>query len=384
MNSVDAVVIVIISVIILFVIIYFFVLNRKAQYALQFYNNGTQLPNDFQLLIRNLPVSMLSITSTHQALNLLFCSDPYCFSPLYAWIESVTTGLANIWVKIPYSIKANSSFTIYVYHSNSIQFPYTGINEIYNYSLDNGYLVFDAYMNFMGSSQVISAPYKVYANVSTEYVPQTFSVTTQNNIHVITVSGVGYYLTLNNQKGAYSLVYLLTTKSARIPEVFEGIASYVGSGDFQGLVFFANTTSGITHICEPSKLCGNFKTFSESYNVMYEAYVSNTFISPGTGSPQSVIGESFLTNNGVNYYEAVVENNEIYFYGTAVTTWNDIYNAKLLNHLSIPVKIYGSGFGFADSSGGLSHLGGWLLVRARAYPPNGIMPQFVGITTLSI
>jgi len=52
---------------------------------------------------------------------------------------------------------------------------------------------------------------------------------------------------------------------------------------------------------------------------------------------------------------------------TAVTAFADIYNAKLLNSLHIPVKIYGSDFGFVESSGGLSHISAWFLIKAKAY-----------------
>ncbi len=380
MTGADAVVLVVISFMIIVVAIYLYLQTRKAKYAIQFYTS-VPLQSDFQLLVSDFPISAFGVTTSTELLNLRFCADLYCFTPVYAWIENVNNGYATIWFRIPHSVSADSSFSIYVYPETTIQYPYTGINAAFNWRYDNGPQVFDTYANFMGTAPVVSSPYQVYSNVTTKFVPpQNFNLDILNiNLDI---PFPGMYLTLDNQKSAYALVSLPTTKSSRIPEVFEGIAVYAGMGDFQGLVFFANPNSSINHICEPNKICGNFQTFSRSYNAMFDPYKSNTFISNGSGTAYSVTTETGLTNQGVNYYEVVVEEDRISFYGTAITTMSDMYNAKLLNVLYTPVTIYGSSFGFADSSGGISHIGAWLMVRARAYPPGGMMPQFVEVKKL--
>ena len=90
-------------------------------------------------------------------MNLEFCLDVNCNTPLYAWIESYNTNLSTvyIWVNLPVSIPANSSITIYMFVRNSIQYPYTGIapqlTPTYG-QYDNGENVFLFYDNFAGTS----------------------------------------------------------------------------------------------------------------------------------------------------------------------------------------------------------------------------------------
>jgi len=109
----------------------------------------------FQQLL-NLNLSPI-LSSSSQLLNLEFCLDVNCNTPLYAWIESYNTNLSTvyIWVNLPVSIPANSSITIYMFVRNSIQYPYTGIapNLTSTYAqYDNGENVFLFYDNFAGTS----------------------------------------------------------------------------------------------------------------------------------------------------------------------------------------------------------------------------------------
>ncbi|CAC93986.1 DUF2341 domain-containing protein [Sulfolobus islandicus rod-shaped virus 1] len=107
-------------------------------------------PSPFQqLLILNLSNI---ISSPSQLLNLQFCLDSQCKTPLYSWIESYNSNLSNvyIWINLPISIPANSSITIYMFVRNSIQYPYTGMRPDLTSTYaqyDNGKNVFLIYFN---------------------------------------------------------------------------------------------------------------------------------------------------------------------------------------------------------------------------------------------
>ena len=116
-------------------------------------NQSGPTPSPFQQLLQLNLSSILS--SPSQLLNLQFCLDVNCNTPLYAWIEQNNLSNAYIWIKIPTSIPANSSITIYMFVRNSIQYPYTGIAPYLTSTYgqyDNGEYVFNIYQNFAGTS----------------------------------------------------------------------------------------------------------------------------------------------------------------------------------------------------------------------------------------
>jgi len=113
-------------------------------------NQSDPTPSPFQQLLQLNLSSILSNPS--QLLNLQFCLDVNCNTPLYAWIESYNSNLSTvyIWINLPVSIPANSSITIYMFVRNSIQYPYTGLRPDLTSTYgqyDNGKNVFLIYFN---------------------------------------------------------------------------------------------------------------------------------------------------------------------------------------------------------------------------------------------
>ncbi|QJF12298.1 putative viral structural protein [Saccharolobus solfataricus rod-shaped virus 1] len=302
------------------------------------------------------------ISSPSQLLNLKFCQDVNCNTQLYAWIEYYTSDLSTvyIWVLLPGGIPANSSITIYMFVTNTNQYPYTGVNSYYNTQYDNGMYVFDAYMNFMGTSPIPSN-YNAYTNISG--FPQ-----------FVAESGTtpGYLYTFNNASGSYDTVYISAPNSARTPEIFEGMAYYNGSADQQGIMFFGELSSGWCGVSNP----GNAYYLCDSWTTDWDPYDGAAYIWQGSTQENSY-GESLFTSDGYNFYQVIATSSEIIFNGATTNNPTTPYaqlNIQNVFTYSGSITVYGDVVGTIDGSGGATHYGYWYYVRARAYPPNGVMP----------
>jgi len=322
-------------------------------------NQPNPTPSPFQqLLILNLSTLL---SSASQLLNLQFCLDPQCNTPLYAWISQYNSNLSTvyIWTLLPTSIPANGSLTIYMFLRNSNQYPYTGINAYYNTAYDNGANIFDAYINAMGTSYLPSN-LQIYSTVysSIQFTPQ--SGTTP-----------GYILMLNQQKQSYTTIYLPTTNANNVNEIFEGIGYYNGSADGQGIGFLGNGTSNI--------FTGNYYLeFPEnSYAIGIDPYYSASLILYN-GTQEAKSSNSMFTSSGYNFYQAIVTSSEIEFYGSSISTpIIDLpqLSLQLATSWSSSITSNGSSFGFGDGAGGSTHLGQFYWARARKLPPNNVMPS---------
>ena len=175
-------------------------------------NQPYPTPSPFQqLLILNLS-SFLS--SSSQLLNLQFCLDPQCNTPLYAWIEQNNLTNAYIWVKIPTSIPANGSLTIYMFIQNSIQYPYTGIAPYLTSTYaqyDNGGNVFNFYDNFKGTTlnPVWTVPSGFSYQVNNGFIaePSSGSASSAYNLNVQETSSIIAEWALNMSSTTYSRNY---------------------------------------------------------------------------------------------------------------------------------------------------------------------------------
>ena len=322
-------------------------------------NQANPTPSPFQQLL-NLNLSSI-LSSSSQLLNLEFCLDAQCNSPLYAWISQYNSNLSTvyIWVNLPTSIPANSSITIYMFVRNANQYPYTGINAYYNTAYDNGANVFDAYINAMGTSYLPSS-LQIYSNVysSIQFTPQ--SGTTP-----------GYILMLDNQEGYYTTIYLPTTNANNVNEIFESVEYYNGSADGQGIGFLGNSANSFiieTHGVEFP---------SNSYVVDMDPYYSVTNIVYDGNSVASG-SDSMFTSSGYNFYQAIVTSSEIELYGGTIS--NPIIDLpqlslQLATSWSSSITPNGSFFGSGDYGGGISHIGQFYWARARKLPPNNVMPS---------
>jgi len=316
-------------------------------------------PSPFQQLLQLNLSSILS--SPSQLLNLQFCLDLQCQTPLYAWISQYNSNLSTvyIWVLLPISIPANSSITIYMFVRNSIQYPYTGINAYYNTAYDNGSYVFDAYINAMGT-QYIPSNLQIYSNVysSIQFTPQNGTTP-------------GYILMLNGQNNSYTVIYLPETNANNVNEIFEGVEYYNGNADQQAIEFLGNAS-----FCNNTSY-GNAEFLSNGYAVSWDPITGSAYIWSGCTQEDSS-SENVFTSSGYNFYQAIVTDSEIEYYGQTISS--PIVDLPQLNLQQVAtwsssITPNGSTFVIMDDSGGASHVGYFYWARARKLPPNNIMPS---------
>jgi len=280
-------------------------------------------PSPFQQLL-NLDLSSI-LSSSSQLLNLEFCLDVNCNTPLYAWIESYNSNLSTvyIWINLPTSIPANSSITIYMFVRNSIQYPYTGMRPDLTTTYaqyDNGENVFTFYDNFAGTS--------LNANKWNVLESNYYSV---NN-------GLMINLSPND-------VIIVSVQSFNMPYVLDVYAIDVSSSNSLGIVFGYNGNN-------------EYVLFDYYYNLTYT-------------TPTNVVGNVLQFNNwekgGNEIVTIEVTPNELEFW----------YNYQEVNTYNS--SILGDGnIGFAGGDYGSSYAnvnGTFYWARVRALPPNNVMPS---------
>ena len=297
-------------------------------YTITITNNQTNpTPSPFQQLL-NLNLSSI-LSSSSQLLNLEFCLDANCNTPLYAWIESYNTNLSTvyIWVNLPTSIPANSSITIYMFVRNSIQYPYTGIapqlTSVYA-QYDNGGNVFLFYDNFAGTS--------LNTNKWSYFTGSGASISVNNGITVngdssyagiITLSGFNPTTTIAdiyviNASGKWPVISMTNGNSDSSNGYF---ALWSGTA---GSYYYGNYITGISG--------------SGGFTWNYPAILSQSWQS----SSQEIYGSNYT------------------------------YTTESFSTYSLPSSVY-YGFGslYISSSGTMTVQ--WF--RVRALPPNNVMPS---------
>jgi len=276
------------------------------------------------------------LSSSSQLLNLEFCLDVNCNTPLYAWIQGNSLSNAYIWIKLPVSIPANSSITIYMFVRNSIQYPYTGIapNLTSTYGqYDNGQNVFLNY--FSGGSlsgwtvsgsagQTTSAPsgnsifgtYAFYANSAIgDYLYTIASGQSKNMI-------IEYYVYTQ----ALNDLFFLVNSS--------GTGQMMRTGNGTGWYGIASTSSWTSWSVPPDN--GSWSNEWVTVGVVVQNGVATGYLLPGVNIYGSEIG-----SNPSNQY--TVTNNGNY------------------------LGLVGDGFGS-------SYISYWNGIIIRALPPNNVMP----------
>lgn len=332
----------------------------KTGYTITITNNQSDpTPSTFQQLL-NLNLSSI-LSSPSQLLNLQFCLDAQCNTPLYAWISQYNSDLSTvyIWVKLTTSVPANGSLTIYMFVQNSNQYPYTGINAYYDTSYDNGADVFDAYINAMGTS----------------YLPSNLQINSDqySSIQFTPKSGStpGYILMIDKQTGSYTVIYLDSTNANSVNEIFESVEYYDGSDAQQGIEFL-----GKSSFCS-STLIGNAEFLSGGYAGTWDPAKGDAYIWSGCDYEVEQ-SESVFTSSGYNFYQAIATSSEIEFYGQQVSS--PIVDLPQLNlsqvaSWSSSISPGGSAFGALDGTDGSGHIGYFYWARARKLPPNNVMPS---------
>ena len=298
-------------------------------------NQADPTPSPFQQLL-NLNLSSL-LSSPSQLLNLQFCLDVNCNTPLYAWIQGNSLSNTYIWVNLPVSIPANSSITIYMFVRNSIQYPYTGIapNLTSTYGqYDNGQNVFLNY--FSGASlsgwtvsgsagQTNSAPsgnsifgtYAFYANSANgDYL---YTIASGQSINMI----IEYYVYTQELNDLFFLVNS------------SGTGQYMRTGNGSGWYGIASTSSWTSWSAAPDT--GSWSNEWVTVGVVVQNGVATGYLSPGVNIYGTEIG-----SNPSNQY--TVANN-------------------------------GNYLGLIGDGAGSSYISYWNGIIIRALPPNGVMPS---------
>ncbi len=332
-------------------------------------------PSNFQLMLSlNLQGVVPSMT-VQNLLSLKFCLDVQCNTPLYAWFENfnASTYDATVWVLLPGGIPAGSTVTIYMAYTGSVNYPYTGINAYYDTSYDNGSNVFDAYLNAMGTSPIYSSTPNFSSTVysSIQFTPQSNGVP-------------GYILMLDNQTESYTVVYFGTSNSGRLPEIFEAVEYFSGQGEAQLLIGLLDLdceygcSAGVPYT--PMPTCDVAGDWSPATG---EAYIcgGNVQSSDCTLASHPLPSSGGPTVNGFNYYQlAVTSSGATYYVSTPSAPYLVDYSSLTpLVSVSYSFSAYGSGVAVLDSGYTSSHVGYLYWFRARAMPPNNVMPSVTSI-----
>ncbi|ARQ96390.1 hypothetical protein CCL41_gp42 [Sulfolobus islandicus rod-shaped virus 9] len=312
-------------------------------------------PSPFQQLLQLNLSSILS--SSSQLLNLEFCLDSQCNTPLYAWIESYTSDLSSvyIWINLPTSIPANSSITIYMFIRNSIQYPYTGMRPDLSASYaqyDNGKNIFLIYFNG-------NEPLSNFNNQGNSLTQISTTGPLGNTINAIYISGYNSHFGF-----VYTAKYI--SNQAVIAE-----SSVIDLGNQTGGL---NADNGFSSIVDSTSI-GNLNAISVDMGYS-GSYFSNDYFISGTQTsdlnPAGTAVSQWL-------YAWVV------YSGTSSTSWYGCIAPQLYsstngycgtvgnNPFSSSSQLYLGIIGSVNSS--YQWQTAWNFMRLRAYPPNNVMPS---------
>ncbi len=347
-------------------------------YAITIENSqSTATPSPFQQLL-TLDLSDV-ISSADQLLNLSFyLGSSVCRKQFYAWIENYNSNFStvNIWVNLPIQIPADSSITIYMSVQDQSMYPYTGINAYYNTSADNGALVFDGYLNAMGTSIVSTSTPQISSNVysSIQFTPESGSTP-------------GYITTIDDQTSSRTAIYMSAPNSARLPEIFEGMSYYDGSADAQMIMALINTSSSTFTVGVCGGIGGSNFGWSESIIGAWDPYDNGVSIAGAGDSTLTCSTSGAPFNSGgtaYNFYQLVITSSGVSFNGETSSQPYIVNYSSISSIISYctSFSVYGNAMGFEDSTGGAYHVGRWYWVRARGMPPNNTMPSVTSFTQI--
>jgi hypothetical protein len=256
----------------------------------------------------------------------------YNGNPVYSWVESISNGSMNVWLKMPVSIPANTSITINAIPYNKTVFDnnYWGCaptltNQYGQY--DNGANVFDFYDNFAGTT--------LNASKWSEYINGGINISVNNG------------LTMTQTGGRYNNQGIIGNTAVSIPAIIESygqIPQDQNTGyDVSAFGFMANLTVGYQHVAIGTN------------NVVGTIYIDPIFRETIT-----------------DYNSYAVSNHiwSVWYNGSTITAQMD-YGDTYTYSYSTTSALYPAFY--LESNGNSKYTSQW--VRVRAYPPNGVMPS---------
>ena len=318
-------------------------------YTITITNNQTNpTPSPFQQLL-NLNLSSI-LSSSSQLLNLEFCLDSQCNTPLYAWTESYNSNLSTvyIWVLLPTSIPANGSLTIYMFIRNTNQYPYTGVSPLVAQQLsltgnyDNGTNVFPYYQSFAGLSSLPSGWQLVYNSASSSLLFQTYylEITNANLNNGITQSSssnfvnlvVDFLVQLNSFSGTGGSVIGIGLGQANTTSTY-----FIGGG---GGAVISNNLDGVA-----------FGYYNQgTLNTLYEYVGTSNVNSFSVPTTPIILGIGLASSETYFYYNYQLQYSSTSIPGT----------------FSLPITVV------KQSQPTDMYL---YAIKTRNLPPNGVMPS---------
>jgi len=286
-------------------------------------------------------------------LNLLFTQNG---QPLYAWIQNYTSSWVAVWVKLPNGIPASSSASIYIYFTNSIQYPYTGIYSAVYPGYDNGEDVFIQY-GYFGNQ-----------------IPSGWTVGVFGGSFSPKLTANGLEMT-NNSGGEGTYVY------ASLPNTndYTVIVSWWYNGTADGFVqeLYGNV-SKLTFVDSIGSTPGGFTPYASGGTVVQNeffdstAYVKNATTSNSTG----------FDRNGIVYvttYFAIQGNTQYYGYSNhnspfQITLPSSFATFHLITDRTEPTVLIGAGTGGSYAYIYLD------VVIVIPTPPNNVMPSITSVS----
>jgi len=286
-------------------------------------------PSPFQQMLQ-LPVSQLQSYTPILASDLHNIRFVYNGAAIPAWLESISNGVATIWVKLPTSIPANSSITIDMevdpvlnfdgnYWGEAPQLNYPLINTMYG-QYDNGMNVFNFYDNFAGTS----------LRPGWTPMPNAMSLTVNNGVTLIGYNNDDGYYYENYTVPLYSIIeaYMKDTGNGTVRGSEIGLGTGIFGGVGTDVINYEITPNGVTW--------------------RLEGYVNANTSSPSYTSGTMIMLSGAYYPTGATLY---VNYNEV-LSGTGTATTTDAY----------------PNFGIFNDIIFIQYM------RVRAYPPNGVMP----------
>jgi hypothetical protein len=271
-----------------------------------------------------------------------------------AWLESINNGTATIWIKMPVSIPANSSITLNLYSNSTFNFDGVYWGEAPQLSptyaeYDNGASVFNFYDNFAGTT--LSSKWASGTSGGSYTINNGLTITLPYNAATgsyVYVSTSSYTITSAQIVESYANLNSFNTANFRIVPVAltqynnaswhgdneenENAVGWVGNAQSYNTVSAETTTSSATNHFETSQITST--SVYQLWGVIY----------PNTGS----VSVQYNYNNWGST-TTYVPATPLY-----ITISNYVNPSQIFSATTYPINVY--------------------YIRARAYPPNGVMP----------
>ena len=330
----------------------------------------TATPDPFQQMLTLDPATYSSYEATNLG-NVRFCLDTMCSSPLYAWLESCssacstggsTSTSATVWVKLTQAIAASGgTLTIYmVFEPTSTNFDgvYWGeapqLSPIYA-QYDNGAGVFTAYFN----GDTATSSFSVYAGYA---LAQATGVTGPGGATINAIEATGY--NANNPAFVFDTAM---SNAGLVAESSFYSPSCVTPGTDTGAAGFVDspTTTGVANAIEAD--CG-YATVYFDQDYMVGGAITRDVNPQGTPTAAWLYGT-------------------VTYPGPSATSWTAFIAPQLYsstggytgtvtsNPLSAVTSLYLGELGGTSATYTLTAY--YNFMRARAYPPSGVMPTAV-------